>query len=316
MTHPWLRFALRRALRLVVSLIVLLIATFLTMQLVPGDPARAGLGPTASPRKVEARRAELHLDEPVLSQFERYVRGAVHGDFGRSLVSGQPVGEIIGERLPATARLAGLAFLLSVLLAIPLGIFTAVLTRGGRHRGVAATFSLVTSVGVSVPDYLVATGLVALFGVTLLWLPIAGASGPESYVLPVLALSLMPIATLARVARVEMLSVLDREYMTAARAKRLPRRLLYIRHALPNALTATLTVGGLLLASLIAGTVIVENVFAWPGLGSAVTQAIVEKDYPLVQGIVLVLGGISLVVTLLVDVVIALLDPRSIGRES
>jgi peptide/nickel transport system permease protein len=159
-------------------------------------------------------------------------------------------------------------------------------------------------------------GLVALFGVTLEWLPIASDASWQAFILPVLALAALPTGVLARIARIETLKVLDQEYMRVARSKRLPARLLYLRHALPNTLTATLTLGGLLLGSLVAGTVIIENVFAWPGLGSAITQAIEQKDYPLVQGIVLVLGGIALLVNLVVDVLLGVLDPRSLIRDS
>jgi peptide/nickel transport system permease protein len=314
--HPWLRFALRRALVLVASLVVLVTATFVAVHLVPGDPARAGLGPTAPASQIEARRALLRLDEPVLVQYKDYVGGLFDGDLRRSFVSGQRVAEIIGDRFPATAKLAGLAFLVTLLIGVPLGAATAVLTRGGRGRGLEAAFSFGTGLVISIPDYLCAVGLVALFGVTLQWLPIASDASSQAYVLPVLALAALPTGVLARIARIETLKVLDQEYMRVARSKRLPARLLYLRHALPNTLTATLTLGGLMLGSLVAGTVIIENVFAWPGLGSAITQAIEQKDYPLVQGIVLVLGGIALFVNLVVDVLLGVLDPRSLIRES
>jgi peptide/nickel transport system permease protein len=316
MRRPWVGFALRRTCALVASLAILLTATFLTTRLVPGDPARAGLPPTAPASQVEARRAALHLDESLPDQYVHFVGGVVRGDLCSSFTTGQPVTELIGARFPATARLALLAFVVTLTIAIPVGMTAAVLTRGGRHRATGEAFSIATGTLVSVPDYLLATGLVALFAVGLGWLPVAGAQGWSSYVLPVTALAALPTAALARLARVETMKVLDQEYMRVARSKRLPPRVLYLRHALPNAVTATLTVGGLLLGSLIAGTVIVENVFAWPGLGSAVTQAIVEKDYPLVQGIVLLLGSIALLANTTVDVLLGVLDPRSVIRES
>jgi peptide/nickel transport system permease protein len=156
---------------------------------------------------------------------------------------------------------------------------------------------------------------VYVFGVRLGLAPIAGRAGPDSYVLPVLALALGPAAVLARIMRVETLAVLDADYIRTARAKRLPDRRLYLRHALPNSLTATLTLAGLLLGGLVAATVLVENVFAWPGLGSTIVQSILSKDYPVVQGIVLVYGLGVLLVNLAVDVGLALLDPRSTIRE-
>lgn len=316
MGSPWVRFALRRTFAFLLSLAVLATAAFFSARLVPGDPARAGLGPTAPPSQVEARRVALNLDRPLPDQFARFVSGAFTGDLGESFTTSQPVGEIIGERFPATARLALIAFVTTLLIAVPLGMAAAIRTRRGAHPREAAGFSFVTGALISVPDYLLATGLVALFGVSLAWLPIAGDSGWTSYILPVTALAALPAAAIARLARVETAKVLDQDYVRVARSKRLPRRVLYLRHALPNALTATLTVGGLLLGGLIAGTVIVENVFAWPGLGSAVTQAIIEKDYPLVQGIVLLLGSVALLANTLVDVLLALIDPRSTMKES
>ncbi|MBB4665127.1 ABC transporter permease subunit [Conexibacter arvalis] len=314
--HPWLRFAARRLLLLAASLALLIVLTFLAMRLVPGDPVRAALGPSASAEVVEARRAALGLDDPALVQLRDYAGRVVRGDFGESLTQRRAVGDILGERLPATARLCLLAFLVVALVALPLGVAIAVFTRGGTRPPLAGAFTLGTGVVMSIPEYLCAAGLVALFGVTLGWLPIAGAEQASSYVLPVLALAAVPTAILARLTRVETLRVLDQEYIRVARSKRLPARALYLRHLLPNALTATLTVGGLLFGAMIASTVIVENVFAWPGIGTTVVEAIIAKDYPLVQAVVLVLGAIVLVVNLLIDVVLGLLDPRSLIRES
>jgi len=311
-----LRFALRRAGALVASLALLLIGTFLTTHLVPGDPARAGLSPQTPLSVIEARRHRLHLDEPFASQFAHFVGGVATGDLGVSFTSEQPVSEILSTRFPATLRLAGLAFLVSLAIAVPLGMAIAVLTWGGRRRRLDDVFAVTTGGLVAVPDFLLATGLVALFGVTLDWLPIAGDDGARAYVLPVIALAALPIAALARVARVETLQVLDQEYMRVARSKRLPPRLLYIRHALPNILAAILPIGGLLLSGLVAGTVIVENIFAWPGLGQAIVQAIIDKDYPLVQGTVLVLGAITLVANLIVDAVLIAVNPRSLLTEA
>lgn len=316
MRGPWLRFALRRGLTLAISLWVLFSATFLVTKLVPGDPARVGLGLSASPQQVEARRASLNLDEPLATQYVRYVEGALRGDFGESFSSQRAVSDIIRERFPATLKLALAAFVLALLIGVPLGLFVGIVTRGGRHPVGAESFSFGTGVLISIPDFLLATGLVALFGIGLNWLPVAGEEGVNSYILPVVSLAALPLAALARLARVDAAKALDQEYMGVARSKRLPPRILYFRHLLPNAVTATLTVGGLVLGGLIASTVIVENIFAWPGLGSAVTEAIIDKDYPMVQGIVLILGSIALLANTIVDVVLGLLDPRSLIRES
>ncbi|GAB3568939.1 ABC transporter permease [Amycolatopsis endophytica] len=313
--NAWLRFAVRRCGRLLVAVWVLLTAAFGMIHLIPGDPVRAALGPSAPAELVAARRAALGLDDPLWQQYLHYLGDLFTGKLGTSLGSGLPVAQVIGDRLPATLEIAGYAFLFAVVVAVPLGTGMAVLTRGGRRRRGELAFTSTTAVLAAIPEFLVAVGLVFVFGVTLGWLPVAGRSGPESYVLPVLALAAGPAAILARITRVEMLAVLRADYIRTARAKRLPASWVYLRHALPNALTAALTLGGLLLSAMVAGTVLVENVFAWPGLGSTIVQSILTKDYPLVQGIVLVYGLGVLLVNLLVDVALALLDPRSTIRE-
>jgi ABC-type dipeptide/oligopeptide/nickel transport system permease component len=312
----WSGFALRRSGRLLVSLWVLVTAAFLMIHLIPGDPVRGALGPTAPLDLVNERRAALGLDDPLWQQYVNYVRDLFGGQLGTSVVSGLPVSQVIGDRLPATVELAVPAFALAVVVAVPLGLVMAVLTRGGRRRTAELAFTSTSVVLAVIPEFLVAVGLVYVFGVQLGWAPVAGRSGPASYVLPVVALALGPAAVLARIVRVETLAVLQADYIRTARAKRLPDRLVYLRHALPNALTATMTLGGLLLGAMVAGTVLVENVFAWPGLGSTIVGSILAKDYPVVQGIVLVYGVGVLLVNLAVDVALALLDPRSTIRES
>ncbi|MET0133295.1 MAG: ABC transporter permease [Kibdelosporangium sp.] len=314
--NTWLRFAARRLGRLLVSVWVLITAAFLMIHLIPGDPVRAALGPTASPELVAARRAALGLNDPLWLQYLHYLRDLFTGELGTSMTSGLPVSQVIGDRLPATVELAVYAFALAMLISVPLGVVMAVLTRGGRRRRTELTFTSTSVVLAAIPEFLLAVGLVYVFSVQLGWAPVAGRSGPASYILPVLALSVGPAAVLARIVRVEMLTVLDADFVRTARAKRLPKRVIYLRHALPNALTATITLGGLLLSSLVAGTVLVENVFAWPGLGSTIVQSILAKDYPTVQGVVLVYGIGVLGVNLLVDIALAVLDPRSTIRES
>jgi ABC-type dipeptide/oligopeptide/nickel transport system permease component len=314
--EPWVRFAVRRLGRLLVSVWVLVTASFLMIHLIPGDPVRAALGPTAPVSVVEARRQLLGLNDPVWLQYLHYLRDLLAGRLGESMTTGLPVSKVIGDRLPATLQLAVLAFGVAVVVSVPLGLLMAVLTRGGRRRPVELGFTSTSVVLGAIPEFLVAVGLVYLFSVRLGWLPVAGRAGPDSFLLPVLALSIGPAAVLARIVRVETLTVLQADYIRTARAKRLSRARIYLRHALPNALTATITIGGLLLGALVAGTVLVENVFAWPGLGSSIVSSILSKDYPLVQGTVLVYGLGVLLVNLVVDVALAALDPRSTIRES
>lgn len=309
-------FLARRTARLIVSLSVLVTAAFLMIHLVPGDPVRAALGLTASRDVVEARRESLGLNDPIPAQFGGWLRGLVTGDLGTSMVSGLPVADTIAARLPATAVLALLAFVAVLLLAVPLGLTMAVLTRGGRRRGTELGFTSGSAMLAAVPEFLLGVGLIFLFGVSLGWLPVAGRDGPESYLLPVAALALGPAVALARIVRVETLAVLGSDFVRTARAKRLPAWRVYARHAFPNALTSTATISGMLLSSLIVGTVLVEVIFTWPGLGRTFVEAILAQDYPLVQAIVLLYGAIVLVVNLLVDLLLAAIDPRSTIREA
>lgn len=192
----------------------------------------------------------------------------------------------------------------------------AVATRGGRRRGLELAFATGSVILAAIPEFLLAVGLVYVFAVSLGWFPVAGNTAPFSLVLPVVALAVGPIAVFSRIIRVEVLSVLGQDFIRTARAKRLAPHRIYSRHALPNAMTATLTLTGLLLTGMVAGTVLVENVFAWPGLGTMIVQSILTKDYSVVQGIVLVYGVGVLVVNLVIDVILALLDPRSTIREA
>lgn len=314
--HRWLRFAIRRTGRLLVSLWILITASFLMIHLVPGDPIRSALGPTAPAAVVEARRESLGLNDPIWQQYVDYLRGVFTGDMGISIGSQLPVAQTIAQRLPATLLLAVLAFALALLIALPLGMAVAVATQRGRARGLEVGFSSSSVVLGSIPDFLLAVALVAVFGVQLGWLPVAGREGPMSYILPVLALAIGPAAILARILRIEALTVLEADFVRTAHAKRLRTPRINLRHVLPNAVTATLTLSGLLLSGLVAGTVLVETVFAWPGLGSTIVSSIQTKDYPLVQGTVLVYGVGVLLVNTLVDAALAVLDPQSTAASA
>ncbi|MFF7361576.1 ABC transporter permease subunit [Streptomyces sp. NPDC008125] len=313
--HPWTVFLGRRGARLLLSLAVVVTASFAMIRLIPGDPVRAALGVDASPGLVAARRHDLGLDTPFLSQYRHYLHGLLHGDLGTSLVTGAPVAELVRTRLPATLEIAVLAFLTALTVALPGGLLAAVRTRDGRRPRTELVFTAVTAGLTGVPDFVLAAGLTALLAVGLQLLPVAGAAGAESLILPVVALALAPTAVLLRIVRVEALKVLNEDYLRTARSKRLSSARRYLRHAAPNMASAALTVAGSLLPALIAGTVLVEKVFAWPGIGSAMAQSVVAQDYPVVQAMVLVLGTTVLLAGLLVDVLLTLLDPRSAIRE-
>ena len=237
------------------------------------------------------------------------------GDFGTSIITGQLVSEIISDRLPNTLKLVGTAFAFTIVVAYPLGLGMAIFTQNGRHRRTEVGFVGATGFVQAIPDFVLATALVALFGVTWQILPVAESSGPSAYVLPVLSLTLGSIAVLSRVIRLEGLRVLGDDYIRTARSKRLPARIVYLRHALPNMLTASLTISGLFLAGLVAGTVLVENVFAWPGIGSTVVRSVIARDYPIALTLSLLLAAITLTVNLIVDVLLAIIDPRSVIKE-
>ncbi|MYQ43830.1 ABC transporter permease subunit [Streptomyces sp. SID4985] len=314
--HPWGVFCCRRAVRLTLSLLVVVTASFAMIRLVPGDPVRAALGVDAPPDLVAAKRHQLGLDTGLSAQYWRYLRDLAHGDLGVSLVTGEPVADLVGARLPTTLLLAVLAFACVLVVALPGGLLAAVWTRGGRRPRAELAFTATTSALAGVPDFVLAAGLTAGLAVGLRLFPAAGDLGPQSYVLPVLALALAPAAVLLRIVRVETLKVLAADHVRAARAKRLPAAPLWLRHVAPNALTASLTLAGNLLPGLIAGTVLVEKVFAWPGIGSAMAQSVAAQDYAVVEATVLVMGSAVLVVNFLVDFALALLDPRSVIRET
>lgn len=314
--NRWLMFLLRRIVRMVVSLFVIVTAAFLVLRFAGGDPVRSALGPSVDESVVQARREELGLNDPIFVQFWNYLVGLLQGDLGSSLITGRSVTELVEYRLPATLQLAGLAFVVVLLVAIPVGLGIALLTQGGRRRGVELGFTGTTGILAAIPEYLLAVFLVLVFSVTFRLLPVAGNSEVQSYILPVLALALGSSASLSRIARVEALNTLSEDYIRTARSKRLPAWMVNFRHALPNMLTATLTLGGSLLATMIVGSVLVEQVFNWPGLGTAFVQAIVTKDYGIVQGLAIVYATVILVVNLVVDVVLSLIDRRTTLLET
>ncbi|GAA4750221.1 ABC transporter permease [Nocardioides endophyticus] len=293
-----------------------MVASFAMLRLIPGDPARRIAGSNVGPAELEQIRQGLGLNDPILTQLKDYVVGVFTGDLGTSYSSQQPVSTIIADRLPKTLELAGAGFVLAVGIGIPLGLLVGALTRDGLRPRLSAAFTGTTSFVQSIPDYLLAALLVLLFAVLIPVFPVAGASGVISLVLPATAVAAGAAAILARVTRVETLAVLSADYVRAARVKQLSTRRIYGVHVLPNVMTSALTISGLILTALVGGTVVVENVFAWPGLGTELVRAISQRDYPVVQAIVLMLGVTIVIVNLLVDVLISALDPRSLLRAS
>lgn len=297
--------------RFVISLWALVTLTFLMVQLVPGDPVRAALGMSATQEDVQRMRDQLHLDDPLPAQYWHYLKSTLSGDLGESIMRQIPVSQIVDGGLWNTVSLVLAAFVVVVIVAIPLGGLGAAASRWRRGRAVDVAFTGATTIGASLPEIVLGVGLVYVFAVSNPWLPIAGKGGLESYILPAVSLSLVPALTLARVLRSEGRAVLSQEYIRTALAKRLSGPRLHGRHVLPNVMPAGLTVGALLLGGMLAGTVLIETVYSWPGLGTAFVQGIQDKDYPVVQGIALIYGSMVLLLNLGIDLLLAVIDPRT-----
>jgi peptide/nickel transport system permease protein len=309
--NPYVRFISRRLVSLAAVLFALLVVTFSIVRLIPGNPGRELGGLNVTQQQVNAINRQLGLDQPFLTQFWKYLINVLHGNLGTSFVTSEPVRQTILQNLPYSLQLALAALIIVLVLAIPLGMLAGALTFGGTHPRIDTAFKLITSTTGAIPEYLLGTFLVFIFAVSCRLLPVAGAAGVSSLILPALAIGLPPSAVLMRIVRAETLNVLAQDYIRTARSKRLPAHLFYGRHVLPNVLTAALTVGGVLFASLIGGAVIVENVFDRPGLGTQLVQAVLSRDYPMIQGTVLFLGLAVVIVNTVVDVILRALDPQS-----
>jgi peptide/nickel transport system permease protein len=307
-------FAIRRLLFAIPTLLLVSLIVFSIMRAVPGDPAEVMAGDLATPELLAGLRAEMGLDRPLPVQYFLWLGNVLTGDLGTSIMTGEPVLTAILSRLSVTAQVVIPAFLLSMLIAIPLGMLAA------SRRNTAVDFGAVTFVvlGLSVPSFWIGLLLILLFGVQLQWLPTVGfvsaledfPTGIRYLALPVLSLLLVEMAVVTRMMRSSTLEVLGQEYVTHARAKGLAERRVLWLHALPNALAPVLTVGGLLLGSLLGGAAVIETVFTLPGLGRFVLEGIYARDYPVVQGTLLLVAFIKVSVNLLVDLLYPLLDPR------
>lgn len=308
----WGGFLGRKLIEFIVAIGTLILLTFALVLLVPGDPARIAAGIDASAKQVEAVRTDLGLDEPVPMQFWNYVAGIFSGDLGQSFRTGQDVTAVIGVRLPFTLTIALVAIGITLVVSVVLGIAVAAMTRGNRNRWLDVGFSWVTATLQTLPIYVYGAILVVVFAVTLGVLPAAGASSPASYVLPAVALTLAPTCSISRIVRREASAVLEQDYMRTARGWRIGRLKQHVKYALPNLLASTLTLSGLILGNMLGGAVIVERVFSWPGLGNGVVEAILERDYPVIRGIILTIGLLAIIINLTIDIVLAVVDPRTL----
>ena len=282
-------------------------AVFAMLFLIPGDPVKMMLSEfQTNPEQIARMRAQLHLDEPFYRQYGRFVWGAAHGNLGESIRDRRPVTAEITEVLPATAQLATGALAFAALLGITLGIAAAIRQNSWWDLGSTA----VALAGVSMPSFWLGLLLIFVFSLHLGWLPAAGGGGAAHLIMPAVALGLGAAAIIARLTRSSMLEVLRLEYMTTARAKGLAGPGIVLRHGLPNALIPIVTIFGLQFGSLLAGTVIIETVFGRPGIGRLLVNAILDKDFPLVQGVVLFVAVGYVLINLAVDVIYAAIDPR------
>ncbi len=312
-------FILNRSAALVVALFVASLVVFIVLQILPGDPALVILGPDAQPDTLAALRHQLGLDLPVWLRYLRWAGGLLTGNFGRSTAYDVSAASLILQRIAVTLPLATMAMLLAAALAIPLGVWAAS-RRGPVDGGIMA----LTQIGVAVPDFWLALLLILLFAIHFAWLPAGGFPGwwhgagasLRALILPTLALAIPQAAILARVTRGAVLDVGQRDYLRTARAKGMREDAILWRHAVPNALIPVITLMGLQFSFLLAGTIIIENVFALPGLGSLLFQAIGQRDLVLVQDLVLLFAALVIVINFLVDLLNAAIDPRLAKREA
>lgn len=296
--------------RLLISLLTILgvsILVFLMLHFVPGDPVTVMLSEHETQADAEALRHELGLDLPLHQQYARYISRAIQGDLGRSYRLRRPVTELIMERLPQTLKLS----LVSLSLAAVLGIVFGTLAAVYRESPIDYASMVTALLGVSIPSFWLGLMLIMVFAVRLDWLPIAGArEGPESIILPAVTLATGSLAVVTRLTRSSMLEVLNADYIRTARAKGLKERSVILRHALRTSLIPVVTLLGLQFGYLMGGAIIVEKVFVWPGVGRLAIDAIIARDFPLVQGISLVVAVGFVLINLAVDILYTFIDPR------
>ena len=301
-----LRYLIRRLLLTIPVLLGVATLVFALIHFIPGDPAQAMLGEGAAPEDVAQLRARLGLDRPLLVQYGSFLQGLVRGDLGVSLRNDQPVTQQILERMPATAELAFASMAVAVVIALPLGIIGAV------WRGTAVDFGAMTLslVGISIPNFWLGPLLAIVFAVELGWLPVGGRGTPAHLVLPAATLGAALAAILARMTRASLLEELREPYVLAARAKGVSRTRAVLHHAFRNSLIPIVTILGLQFGVVLTGAVITETIFAWPGIGRLLIQSISFRDYPLVQGCVLLIAVTYVGVNLITDLTYGFLDPR------
>jgi ABC-type dipeptide/oligopeptide/nickel transport system permease component len=301
-----IRHFLQRLLYTVPAFWLILTMVFLMIHIVPGDPVLQMLGQDARVEDLAQLRHTLGLDQPLGVQYLRYFQGLARGDWGRSLSFSAPVRSIVLARFPATLELSLAALAVCLVIAIPAGVFSA-RRRGSRADRATSFFTLL---GLSVPNFALGPILILVFSIEIGWLPVSGRGGISHLILPAATLGAALAAILTRMVRGSMIEELSSDYVRTARAKGISETSVLFRHAFPNALIPVITIVGLQFGSLLAGTIVTETIFSWPGIGRLAVQAISARDYPLLQGCILIIAVSYVAVNLLTDLVYAVVDPR------
>jgi peptide/nickel transport system permease protein len=299
-------YILRRLAQSALTLLGVSVLVFVILRVLPGDPAKMLLPEGAPQSAVEELNRQLGLREPLPLQYGLFVRSVVRGDFGQSFQYRAPAFRVVIERLPATVELAAVAMALTVLFGVSIGIVAAV--RRGTRYDYAGT--IVAVLGQSLPNFWLGIMLILLFGVALRWLPTSGFEGWRYLILPGVTLAAFPTALVARLTRSSMLEILNRDFIRTGRAKGLDERSVVLRHALRNAAIPVLTVLGVQIGTLLGGAVITESVFAWPGMGKLIVDAIFFRDFPVVQTVLILSATVFVLINLAVDLLYTIIDPR------
>ncbi len=301
-----LKYAVKKIFLGIPAILGVSIILFSIMHMIPGDPIVLIVGERVDPSRIEELREAWGLNKPIYIQYFYWLSHFIQGDFGTSIIHRQPVSDLIFSRLPFTIELTLTSLIIAYIIGIPIGVVAA-LKRGSWIDYLAMGFAIFFY---SMPGFWLGLMLMLLFGLYLKWLPLSGYSGPESLILPALTLALPSIAMIARLIRSEMLEVLTEDYVRTAWAKGLPSRTVIFRHAFKNALIPVIVMFFLQLPWLIGGAVVIETVFAWPGMGRLLYKSIVRQDYPVVQAIILIIAILTVISNILGDIVSAILDPR------
>jgi peptide/nickel transport system permease protein len=307
-------FIISRIIQTIVVLFLISMITFLLVEAMPGDPVVTMLGRDATPEQIQTLTHQLRMDRPIYARYAHWFVGILHGDLGESIFYNEPVSSLFAKKLRVTGHLASLALILSVIVGIITGIISAV----KRGSGIDQVTSLMANVGIAIPTFWLGILGIYLFGLKLKWLPIYGWTSPfddfwlssSQALMPVVLLAVPSIAVLSRQTRSSMLEVIHQEYIRTAWAKGLKQRMIIMRHAIPNALMPVVTLIGLQVRLLFGGSVLVEQVFNIPGMGRLLVDTAFNKDFPVIQGGVLVIGLIVCLMNLLVDISYGWLDPR------